>query len=95
MFGMEDKENQDIVGFLQPTFFEKKGEVERPILAAVFLYAPCSRYGYWFYALFVCVGPLRGAVLLARPKVPKNRTGLCPCTPAPRTKRGDPRLLDH
>jgi len=38
---MEDKENQDIVGFSStPPFFEKKGEVERPILAAVLLYAP-------------------------------------------------------
>ena len=61
--------------FFNPAFFEKKGEVERPILAAVLLYAPCSRYGYWFYALTAVVGHLRAKSLAALGCAPKCACG--------------------
>ena len=54
-------------------------------------HAHFSRHGYWFYALFSFAGPLRGAVLLARPKVPKNRTGV---PPAPRHPEPNAATLD-
>ena len=44
-------------------------------------YAHFSRNGYLPNALIFIVGPLRGAVLLARPKVPKNRHGALPHVP--------------
>ena len=46
----------------------------------VLLYARHSRYEYWSYALITALGPC-GAVLLARPKVPKNRHGALPHEP--------------
>ena len=46
----------------------------------VLLYARYSRYEYWSYALITALGPC-GAVLLARPKVPKNRHGALPHEP--------------
>ena len=54
-------------------------------------HAHFSRYEYLPYALFSFVGPLRGAVLLARPKVPKNRTGV---PPAPRRPEPNAATLD-
>ena len=59
-------------------------------------HAPYSRNGYWSHALFFCVGPC-GAVLLARPKVPKSRTGVSPVPrhPEPHTATLDCSITEH